>query len=63
MVVGNDRESAMENLKECLEYLHTFDLIFFYKRCRILRILLGELTLDKLTLVDYFISLIFKQKD
>lgn len=31
MVVGNDRESAMENLKECLEYLHTFDLIFSIK--------------------------------
>lgn len=31
MVVGYDRESAMENLKECLEYLHTFDLNFSIK--------------------------------
>lgn len=31
LVVGYDRKNAMENLKECLEYLQTFGLNFFIK--------------------------------
>ena len=31
LIVGSDRETAMNNLQECFEYLRTFDLHFSIK--------------------------------